>query len=612
PVVFIPEGVSDAADIAIRSQEPGRVLLLENIRFHPEEIGVKELPGGLKIKVSYDALNDFRNKLSSLGDAFINESFISLYDVDSSTVGLKHKTKLAGLNLKKEVIRYFELRDTLEHPVLAIIGGKDSVANVSRIQKMLHFVDVLILCGGVASAYFASQETVKIGKTAVNEACLKYFHKLIKKAKVCGIPIHLPVDLVVAESLLPPPPPEVTEEEVTEEPVSDLPKTEVVTTSQGVPQTSMVCDMGPDTIQEFQQLISNAKTIIYIGDAGAYDYEPFSQGTKALLTSIQTATNNGSTSVALGMDTGVCLGQLNALDTFTYYSTGVETFTEIMLGRSLPGLAVLSTALDKKLKKLRIDQMDLRGKRVLIRLDLDVPTCEGVVLDTDKLEEALPTIRYALKMGAKSIVLLGHRGEPNGFKNYYLKMESLLEELKQLLELKVTYVDRPCSMKAMTLLSDPEPGSVFLMENLKFYPAEYGRDPEPKEKPKDETEENPTQDPPVAEIQSREATQETDEEPDDDAILSVSDGDGGRNIDAVMFQKMALKTVDEYRNEIAACGDVFINDDVKDVEETLTSLEGFGLEERAVGFLLIKFLLDADDNAYNLPGVLNLSPAPPS
>uniref|UniRef100_A0A2C9JQE8 Phosphoglycerate kinase n=1 Tax=Biomphalaria glabrata TaxID=6526 RepID=A0A2C9JQE8_BIOGL len=103
---------------------------------------------------------------------------------------------------------------------------------------------------------------------------------LIKKAKVCGIPIHLPVDLVVAESLLPPPPPEVTEEEVTEAPVSDLPKTEVVTTSQGVPQTSMVCDIGPDTIQEFQQLISNAKTIIYIGDAGAYDYEPFSQGTK--------------------------------------------------------------------------------------------------------------------------------------------------------------------------------------------------------------------------------------------------------------------------------------------------------------------------------------------
>ncbi|KAI8776429.1 Phosphoglycerate kinase, partial [Biomphalaria glabrata] len=81
------------------------------------------------------------------------------------------------LNLKKEVIRYFELRDTLEHPVLAIIGGKDSVANVSRIQKMLHFVDEMILCGGVASAYFASQETVKIGKTAVNEACLKYFHK---------------------------------------------------------------------------------------------------------------------------------------------------------------------------------------------------------------------------------------------------------------------------------------------------------------------------------------------------------------------------------------------------------------------------------------------------
>ncbi|CAL1533237.1 unnamed protein product [Lymnaea stagnalis] len=631
PVVFIPDGVSDIADVTIRSQETGRVLLLENTRFHPEEEGIKDAPEkyNLKIKVSYDGMNEFRNKLTSLGDVFINESFESLYQTHSSVVGLKHKTRFAGPTLKKDITRYIELKNTMERPLLAIFGGDEVHQHMKSIMKLLDVVNDLIVCGNVAFSFLAYEDGTKLGQSPVDKAAMELIPKILKKARYNGVTIHLPTDFVVAESLkYIPPESEPEDQDEDAPPPPQLPRTEVVTVAQGIPKTQTAFDIGPATIQNFSQVIGQAKTIVYVGDAGAYEHEPFGVGTKAILATIQAATINGAVAVAVGMKTVVCINKLNALEAFMSYSTGVQTFVDILCNRSLPGLAVLSQAHEKKLKKLRIDQMDLKGKRVLLRLDLFVPTVEGVVLDTDKLEEAAPTIKFALKAGAKSVVLLGHRGEPNGFKNHYLKMAPLVVEFNQILELKVTLIDRPCSFKARAILADPTPGTVFLMENLKFYPAEYGRDAEVAAAPPGRREditisetitEQPPPPPPAEKSEKSSEQQELttvpeneDEEPDidDNTVMSLSDGDGGRSIDAAMFQTMAPKTVAQFKLEIGTCGDVFINDDVTDVEEALTSFEGFGLEEKGIGLQMIRFMQDADDTVYLAPGLVHLSPAP--
>ncbi|XP_059175233.1 uncharacterized protein LOC131955228 [Physella acuta] len=616
PVTFVSDGVADNTDVIIRSQEPGRVVLLENIRFHPEEEGIRDGPPGSKltINISHEALNDFRNKLSSLGDVFINESFGTLYESNTSVVGLKHKQKLAGPTLKKEVTRYMELKNNMELPLLAIYGGEPTVDYMLRIYDSLDVVNEVILCGDLALAFYKVDESIKLGKTPVNVNTLKYVPKIVKKARANGITLHLPVDFVIAEQLTKEPAPIIPGQEEPQEPADLLPETEVVIVSQGIPKTHQVFDIGPSSIMNFAQVISHAKTIIYVGNAGYYEHEPFMAGTKALFSAIQAATNSGVPTVALGMETGVCIGQMNAVDVFSSYSTSLATFLHILLNKPLPGLSVLTPATEKKLKRLRIDQIELRGKRVLIRLDLFVPTVDGVVLDSDKLEDAVPTIRLALKMGAKCVVLLGHRGEPNGYRNQYLTLAPLIEEFNQILELKVSFIDRPCSTKAKSILAEPTQGSVFLMENLKFYPAEYGRDAEPpaQHHSQEPTSEGIAADRTVSGSRMKPDSKASDDDltAGDDTIHSISDGDGGRSIDAIMFQYMSIKSVQQYKEEIAACGDVFINDDVTDVEETLTSLEGFGLAERAVGLQMIQYLQDSDDSVYDLPGLVNLSPAP--
>ncbi|RUS88790.1 hypothetical protein EGW08_003420 [Elysia chlorotica] len=344
-------------------------------------------------------------------------------------------------------------------------------------------------------------------------------------------------------------------------------------------------------------------------------------------------TSDGSaTAVALGMRTGQFIHHLGHVDTFNNYSVSPEPFFDIMIRRPLAGLQVLDRMPSTLLKKLSMEQMSLSGKRVLMRLDLDVPSVEGVVLDTDKLEDAAPSIMYALNQGAKCVVLMGHRGEPMGYKNYYLRMEPLVVEISAILGIDVQFIDRPCSKKAKRMLEDPPNGSVFLMENLKFYPAEMGQDAEPRkfgsskkqgdssltgvsEISKDEVVEDIAGDDAVAE-DGAEAEGNPDEDDEEEESLSedamsVSDGEGGQSVDSLMYQLMRPKTVEQFVRDLAACGDVFVNDDVAHVEEPLTSFGGFGLSERGCGLMLAEFVKDSEEpSVYQLPGLDALSPAP--
>ncbi|GFN89452.1 phosphoglycerate kinase [Plakobranchus ocellatus] len=390
------------------------------------------------------------------------------------------------------------------------------------------------------------------------------------------------------------------------------------------------CDMGPASIAALTALIKAAKLIVLCGPTGPLEYEHHQRGTRGIMEQIAAVTNEGTAmSVALGMRTGQFLHKLGHVESFSNYSVNAEPFFEIMIRRPLAGLQVLDRMPASPLKKLSIEQMELSGRRVLLRLDLDVPSVEGVVLDTDKLEDAAPTIMYALKRGARCVVLMGHRGEPGGYKNYYLRMEPLIVEISAILEMDVQFISRPCSKKAKQLLKDPPHGSVFLMENLKFYPAESGLDAEPRSRsktkrlgeasltevsdiPKDDT----TVGEQTVEEEGEDATEylvEEDEEAESlsDIEQSVEDGEGGLSVDSLMYQLMTPKTVAQFNRDLHACGDVFINDDVAHVEEPLTSFGGFAIAERGCGLLLAEFLKDSEEpSVYQLPGVENLSPAP--
>jgi len=207
------------------------------------------------------------------------------------------------------------------------------------------------------------------------------------------------------------------------------------------------------------------------------------------------------------------------------------------------------------------------------------------------------------------VILAGFRGDPKGYKNAYLSMEPLCLEFEHFLEVPVKFLDTPCSRKSRMALEDPEPSSVFLLENLKFYPAEVGQDeevldilepdmPAPAKNEPNNSSRRPSS---INFTNKKMSTNFANEELYPDV-----------NIDKLMYQVMEHRTVDQYTREIGDLAEVFIQDDVTHMWDTLVSNQGFELMTRGLGYQLMEHLKTSQDLADQLksPAVSILSPAP--
>ncbi|RUS91547.1 hypothetical protein EGW08_000662 [Elysia chlorotica] len=468
-VTFLEDCVGDFVESVCADPEPGSVILLENLRFHPEEEGKGVNEDGEKVRATPEDIETFRESLRKLGDVYVNDAFGTSNRAHSSIVGVELPLRVAGLQLKKEVDRFSKAIDNPALPYLAIVGGGKLSDKVDLIESLLDSVTDMIITGDVAFTFMKVMDDMEIGDSPFDDTMSEFILEIHQKATRAKVKLHFPVDFVAADPSNKDAPPELVDEDT------------------GIPEGKVGVDIGEKSRELFADLISRAKTIAWCGPPGAWDSETFYQGSEAMADAINEVTGRGEAMVILGDRETVNCAQKFELDMATLLWGGASL--DMLEKKVLPGVANL-TDLPKIKSSINVRPMrtcPLANKKVGIRLDLDVPVErneDGELFIPDqgiiKLTSVSQTIRKALKMGARSVVLFSHRGNPEGKRDPELSMEPIVQALERIMERPVIFIADSVCEETLSLCEDPWPGSVFLLENLRFYPEEQGYTPRKK------------------------------------------------------------------------------------------------------------------------------------
>jgi phosphoglycerate kinase len=293
------------AEAAAAALQPGEVLLLENLRFHPEE--EKNEP-------------EFARRLASLADLYVNDAFGAAHRAHASTAGAaRYLPAAAGFLLQKEIETLGKALADPERPFAAIIGGAKVSDKISVIRNLLTRVDTLIIGGGMANTFLRAKGYA-MGKSLVEEDQLPLAGELMAAAANQGVKMLLPGDLVVAAAFK-----------------ADAPHQ--VVAANAVPDGWMALDIGPETAQEYANALTSARTVVWNGPMGVFEMEPFARGTEAVARAV--AAVDGMTIVG-GGDSVAAVEKMGVADKIGHISTGGGAALEFLEGRALPGVEALT------------------------------------------------------------------------------------------------------------------------------------------------------------------------------------------------------------------------------------------------------------------------------
>ncbi|KAF9907292.1 phosphoglycerate kinase [Lobosporangium transversale] len=323
-VEFLSDCVGEEIEATCANAKDGKVILLENLRFHIEEEGkVKDKEGNVT-KAKEEDVKKFRESLSKLGDIYVNDAFGTAHRAHSSVVGIDLPIRAAGLLMKKELQFFAQVLEEPKKPFLAILGGAKVSDKIQLIENLLDKVDAMIIGGGMAFTFKKTLEDVKIGKSLFDKDGAEIVGKLVESAKAKGVKLYLPVDYITGDDF------------------SASAKTDYATDETGIPDGWMGLDCGEKSNAIFKDVILNAKTILWNGPAGVFEYDAFASGTKAALDAVVEATKNGAVSIVGGGDTATAVAKWKAEDSISHVSTGGGASLELLEGKNLPGVAALS------------------------------------------------------------------------------------------------------------------------------------------------------------------------------------------------------------------------------------------------------------------------------
>lgn len=325
-VTFLTDCVGAEVEAACANPATGTVLLLENLRFHIEEEGKGVDAEGKKIKAEKAAVDEFRASLSKLGDVYVNDAFGTAHRAHSSMVGCQLSQRASGFLLKKELSYFAKALVNPERPFLAILGGAKVADKIQLIENMLDKVNEMIIGGGMAFTFLKVLNNMEIGASLYDEEGSKIVQKLVEKAKANNVTITLPVDIVTGDKF------------------AENATVGNATVESGIPAGSMGLDIGEKSISQFTEVICRAKTIVWNGPPGVFEFANFSKGTKAMMDAVVKATEQGATTIIGGGDTATCAAKYNTEDKVSHVSTGGGASLELLEGKSLPGVAALSDA----------------------------------------------------------------------------------------------------------------------------------------------------------------------------------------------------------------------------------------------------------------------------
>ncbi|XP_075545372.1 phosphoglycerate kinase isoform X1 [Dermacentor variabilis] len=325
-IKFLPDCVGPETEKACANPPHGSVFLLENLRFHVEEEGKGVDANGQKIKASHEATAAFQASLTKLGDVFVNDAFGTAHRAHSSMVGIKHDKRAAGLLMKKELDYFSKALDNPARPFLAILGGAKVKDKIQLIENLLDKVNEMIIGGGMAFTFLKVTENMEIGSSLFDSDGAGIVNKLLEKAKKNNVQIHLPVDFVTGDKF---------DEHAT------VGKGTVKT---GVPHGCMGLDVGPESTAKFQEAVRRAKTVVWNGPMGVFEWDHFASGTKGVMDAVVEVTKKGTITIIGGGDTATCCAKWNTEDKVSHVSTGGGASLELLEGKVLPGVAYLSDA----------------------------------------------------------------------------------------------------------------------------------------------------------------------------------------------------------------------------------------------------------------------------
>jgi phosphoglycerate kinase len=309
PVSMAPDCIGEEVEGMVNSLKPGEVLMLENLRFHPEE-----------------EANDpaFARQLARLGDVYVNDAFGTAHRAHASTEGVTKffKKCVAGYLMQKELEFLGKALENPERPFIAILGGAKISGKIDVIRNLLPKVDYLLIGGGMMFTFLKAQG-YEIGKSLLESDKVHLAEELLNQGKKERAQWILPVDCVVAGEL------------------SETAVTQVVPISE-IPQDKIGVDIGPQTIAKFTEIIHQGKTLLWNGPMGVFEIDKFARGTEAIARAMAEATEKGAISIVGGGDSAAAVAKAGLTDKISHISTGGGASLEFLEGKVLPGVAALT------------------------------------------------------------------------------------------------------------------------------------------------------------------------------------------------------------------------------------------------------------------------------
>jgi phosphoglycerate kinase len=304
-VVMARDCIGSEVERLVNKMKEGDVVLLENLRFHPEE------------EKNDDA---FAKKLAGLCDVYVNDAFAVSHRVNASVVAVTKyaPVSVAGFLLQRELEYFQKAMAEPKRPLAAIVGGAKVSSKIGALENMLHHVDKFIIGGAMANTFLKSTG-YNMEKSMVEPDLVETAGSIMKKALENGIKFYLPVDAVTASRF-------DANAEIKTVPIQEIPK------------DWMAMDIGPATIMLYSEALEDAKTIIWNGPMGVFEMDAFSRGTSAL---VRCVANSHALSIVGGGDTDVAVHKSGETDRITYISTGGGAFLALMEGKTLPAVAAL-------------------------------------------------------------------------------------------------------------------------------------------------------------------------------------------------------------------------------------------------------------------------------
>jgi phosphoglycerate kinase len=307
-VGFSPDCIGMQAEEMAGKLERGQTLLLENLRFHPEE----------------EANDDnFSKSLAALADFYVNDAFGTAHRAHASTVGVtRHLSKsAAGLLMERELEYLSRATEKPAKPFVAILGGAKVSDKIGVIRNLLDKVDSFLIGGGMAYTFLKAQGK-EIGKSLLEADKLELAGQLLAEAKAHNVKMLLPVDHVVADK------------------VDASARPRMIGKDEAIPADQIGLDIGPETIELFAAEIARARTIVWNGPMGVFELEPFARGTIKIAQAV--ADNAGATSIVGGGDTVAAVHKAGVADQIKHISTGGGASLEFLEGKKLPGVEALT------------------------------------------------------------------------------------------------------------------------------------------------------------------------------------------------------------------------------------------------------------------------------